>query len=79
MEKLEVIDPIQEPTARVSHMVPASKNDRSIRLCIDPVHLNKTLFRPHHPVQTIEDILSNMPNAKYSLYLMQRLVSGRYL
>ena len=64
MEKLGVIEPIQEPTAWVSHMVPARKKDGSIRLCIDPVHLNKALLRPHHPVKTIEDILSNMPNAK---------------
>ena len=64
MEKLGVIEPIQEPTAWVSHMVPARKKDGCIRLCIDPVHLNKALLRPHHPVKTIEDILSNMPNAK---------------
>ena len=63
-EKLGVIEPIQEPTAWVSHMVPARKKDGSIRLCIDPVHLNNALLRPHHPVKTIEDILSNMPNAK---------------
>ena len=64
MEKLGVIEPIQEPTAWVSHMVPSRKKDGSIRLCIDPVHLNKALVRPHCPVKTIEDILSNMPNAK---------------
>ena len=64
MEKLGVIEPIQEPTAWVSHMVPARKKDGSIRLCINPVHLNKALLRQHHPVKTIEDIFSNMPNAK---------------
>ena len=57
MEKLGVIEPIQEPTAWVSHMVPARKKDGSIRLYIDPVHLNKALLRPYHPVKTIEDIL----------------------
>ena len=40
------------------------KKDSSIRLCIDPVHLNKALLRPHHPVRTMEDILSNMPNTQ---------------
>ena len=45
-------------------MVPARKKDGSIRLCIDHVHLNKVLLRLHHPVRTIEDIFSNMPNAK---------------
>ena len=64
MEKLGVIEPCQESTAWVNHMVPARKKDGSIRLCIDPVHLNNALLRPHHPVRTIDDILSNMPNAK---------------
>ena len=64
MENLGVIEPIQEPTAWVSHMVPARNKDGSIRLCIDPVNLNKALLRLHHPIKTIEDILPNMPNAK---------------
>ena len=29
-----------------------------------PVHLNKALLRPHHPMKTIDDILGNMSNAK---------------
>ena len=45
-------------------MVPAIKKDCYIRLCINPVKLIKALLRPHHPVKTIEDILSNMPNSK---------------
>ena len=53
MEKLGVIEPIQEPTSWVSNMVPARKNDGSIRSCIHPVNLNKALLRPHHPVKRL--------------------------
>ena len=52
MEKIGVIEPIQEPTAWVSNMVPA------IRLCIYPVHLNKVLLRPHHPVKQLRKFSS---------------------
>ena len=59
-----MIEAVTEPTEWVSSMVAAKKKDGSIRLCIDPVHLNKALLRPHHPMKTIDDILGNMSNAK---------------
>ncbi|RXN39425.1 dynein heavy chain axonemal [Labeo rohita] len=64
MTKLGVIKPVQEPTEWVSSMVAACKKDGAIRLCIDPVHLNKALLRPHHPMKTIEQVVADMPGAK---------------
>ena len=64
MKNIGVIEAVTEPTEWVSSMVAAKKKDGSIRLCIDPVHLNKALLRPHHPMKTIDDILGNMSNAK---------------
>ena len=64
MKNIGVIEEVTEPTEWVSSMVAAKKKDGSIRLCIDPVHLNKALLRPHHPMKTIDDILGNMSNAK---------------
>ncbi len=31
---------------------------------IDPVHLNKALLRPRHPLKTIEQIIADIPGAK---------------
>lgn len=64
MTKLGVITPIQEPTEWVSAMVAAKKRDGSIRLCIDPVNLNKALLRPRHPLKTVEEVIADMPDAK---------------
>ena len=65
MESQGVISKMTEPTEWCSNMVCAKKKDgNSIRLCIDPLFLNKALKRPHHPLRTIEDILTEMPNAK---------------
>ena len=64
MKNIGVIEAVTEPTEWVSSMVAAKKKDGSIRLCIDPVHLNKALLRPHHPMKTIDDTLGNMSNAK---------------
>ncbi|KAL2080104.1 hypothetical protein ACEWY4_023897 [Coilia grayii] len=64
MTKLGVIKPVQGPSEWVSAMVAAVKKDGSIRICIDPVHLNKALLRPHHPMKTVEQVISDMPGAK---------------
>ncbi len=64
MTKLGVIKPVQEPTEWVSSMVAACKKDGAVRLFIDPVHLNKALLRPHHPMKTVEQVITDMPGAK---------------
>ncbi|KAJ8403380.1 hypothetical protein AAFF_G00351520 [Aldrovandia affinis] len=35
-------------------MLAAQKKDETVRLRIDPVHLDKALLRPHHPMRTVE-------------------------
>ena len=63
MVKIGAITPVSEPTECVSQMVAARKKDGGIRICIDPRDLNKALKRPHHPIRTVEDVASRMPNA----------------
>lgn len=41
-----------------------TKKDGSVRICIDPHHLNKALFRPHHPLKTIEQVTTDIPRAR---------------
>ena len=64
MTALGVITPENEATEWVSAMVAAKKKDGSVRLCIDPVHLNQALLRPRHPLKSIEQIIADMPGAK---------------
>lgn len=44
-------------------MVAARKRDGSIRLCINPVNLNRALLRPHHSFKTVKEIIADMPDA----------------
>ncbi|KAI4894742.1 hypothetical protein NFI96_006102 [Prochilodus magdalenae] len=64
MTQLGVIAPMEEATEWISAIVAARKKDGSVRLCIDPVHLNKALLRPCHPLRTVEQVISDMPGAK---------------
>ncbi|KAK2717586.1 hypothetical protein QYM36_006382 [Artemia franciscana] len=45
-------------------MVMVEKKDGSIRLCIDPVDLNKSIKRPHYPIPTLDDVTSKLHRAK---------------
>ncbi|XP_046558199.1 uncharacterized protein LOC124267324 [Haliotis rubra] len=61
-----VITPVTEPTDWVSSMVIAKKkNTDKIRICIDPIDLNKALKRQHYPMRTVEEIIARMPKAKF--------------
>lgn len=64
MTRLEVITQIQEPIEWFLAMVAANKRDGSIRLCIDPVNLDRAFLRTHHPLKAVEEIIADMPIAK---------------
>lgn len=64
MEANGVITPVTEPTEWASQMVVVVKKEK-IRICLDPVDLNKALKREHYHMPTLEDIVTNIENAKY--------------
>lgn len=64
MIEKKVITPEPEPTEWVSQMVAAQKKNGEIRICLDPRDLNKALQRPHHPMRTVDDVISRMANAR---------------
>ena len=64
MEKLGVIKKCTEPTAWVHSLVVAKKKNNKLRVCLDPSDLNRAVMREHFPMQTVEDVISRMPNAK---------------
>lgn len=64
MEKLGVIKKCTEPTAWLHSLVVAKKKNSKLRVCLDPSNLNRAVMREHFPMQTVEDVISRMPNAK---------------
>lgn len=65
IEKLGVIARVNEPTEWVNSMVVVEKKLGQLRICLDPHDLNKYIQRPHHPIKTLEDVLSELSGAKY--------------
>ena len=52
------------PTPWVNSFVIVEKGDGSLRLCLDPRHLNKAIRRKHHRIPTAEDIASHLSGKK---------------
>jgi len=63
MENLNVIEKVTAPTSWVNSMVTIVKPNGKLRICIDPRDLNNAINRDHYPTQTIEDVVTRMPNA----------------
>ncbi len=64
VEKKGIIERVYQSTEWMSSVVVAKKSNGGIRLCLDLHPLNKVLKRCHHPMQTIEDILPELGEAK---------------
>ena len=71
MERLGVVERVQEPTEWVNSLKPNGK----IRLCIDPKDLNRAIKREQYPMKTIEEVITKIPN--YFQSLMPHKVIGR--
>ena len=56
---------IEEPTEWVNSLVIVEKQNRELRLCIDPRDLNKWIRREHYRLPTKSDITSTMAGACY--------------
>ena len=55
---------IDEKSEWLNSFVCIRKPNGSIRLCLDPTHLNKFIVRPHHNSKTLDDILPKLVSAK---------------
>ena len=64
MERLNVIEKIDEPTEWVNSMAVVVKPNGKLRICIDPRDLNQAIRREYYPMTTIEEVVAHTPNAK---------------
>ena len=64
MEKLRVIMRANDTTAWVHGLVITKKKNNKLRVSLDPSDLNRAVMREHFPIQTIEDVISRIPNLK---------------
>lgn len=61
---MNVITEVKEATQWVNSIVLVTKADGSLRLCLDPRHLNKVIIRPRFIFPTIDECKSKMQGAR---------------
>ena len=63
LEQIGVLAKVTEPTQWISNMVVVRKPNK-LRVCIDPLELNKAIIRNHYPTPTIDEVAPKLTNAK---------------
>ena len=63
MEQLQIIAPVTTPTEWVSSITYPTKQDGSLRICLDPRDLNKAIIREHYKAPTLEEISHRLSGA----------------
>lgn len=73
-----IISPVADNEAHewVSNLVIVEKPDSSLRLCLDPQHLNKYIIRDHYHIPTLEEIKSKLSHKNF--YTVLDLKNGFY-
>ena len=67
LEKLDdegILRKLTENSEWLNSFACVPKPNGSIRLCLDPTHLNMYTLRPHHNSKTLDDILPKLAGAK---------------
>ena len=59
-----IIEQVESPTPWINHLQPVRKSNGTVRLCVDPQHLNQALKRNHYQTPDIDDVLPQLAEAK---------------
>ena len=62
---LGIIEPVEGHTDWINSIVPVAKPDGSIRLCLDPKDLNKSIKRKQYYTKTIDKVSAELHWSKY--------------
>ena len=60
---MNVLAKVTQPTPWMNNMVVVKKPNK-LRMCLDPLHLNKGIIRNHYPTPTVEDVAPRLTKAK---------------
>lgn len=65
MERHGIITKSKEPTEWVHNMVVVEKPNKSLRICLDPKHLNQALKQHFYQIPTLEDLTFKLAGSEY--------------
>ncbi|XP_075981602.1 uncharacterized protein LOC142980155 [Anticarsia gemmatalis] len=66
--QMDIIEPVNKPSAWVSPMVPVLKPDGDIRICLDMRIANKAIIRENHPLPTMDQLIPRFSKPPSELF-----------
>lgn len=76
MENKQIITKVNEPLQWVRNLVIIEKPNGTLRLCLDPQHLNKAIEKEHYLIPTLKDIAVQLKGKQ--IYTVLDLKDGFY-
>ena len=66
MESTKIITKVTEPTELVNPIATVTKQSGALRICLDPLELNKAIRREHYSIPMRGEIVAKLHGSKYS-------------
>lgn len=60
-----IVSYVEKPTDWLNNIVIIEKPDKSLRLCLDPQHLNKNIVEENYPIPTLDEITPRLLNKSF--------------
>jgi len=60
-----IVSYVEKPTDWLNNKVIIEKPDKSLRLCLDPQHLNKNIVEENYPIPTLDEITPRLLNKNF--------------
>jgi hypothetical protein len=79
MEKLGIIQKVEEHTKWVNSVVPACKSNGDIRICLDPKDLNDALERNPYYNKTVDEVQAELGDAEAAFFTLVDVRSGYWI
>ena len=64
MERMGIITKVKQPTKWVNPTVVEKKSNGDVRICLNPVNLNKSIQLEHYPLKTVQEVATSLGDAK---------------